>query len=160
MNDIKSFVGGVLCSLMALLDPIKDFEIAMVFVFTLNYLCGCTADAVNGTKWSMKKTLWFGLECFVFLGIIVFLFLIGHFLHKREEALFCAQWACIIASWAYAKNILRNLKQIFKKGGTMYMIVDVLYFIVSFELIEKIPYVKRYIEAKQAEINKKREKNE
>jgi hypothetical protein len=34
----------------------------------------------------------------------------------------------------------------------MYMIVDVLYFIVSFELIEKIPYVKRYVAAKQAEV--------
>lgn len=151
MNDLKSFVGGLLCGLMTLLDPIKDFEIAMVFVFTLNYLCGCTADGVNGSKWSMKKTLWFGLECFVFLGIIVFLFLIGHFLHKHDEALFCAQWACIIASWAYAKNILRNLKQIFKKGGTMYMIVDILYFIISFEMIERIPYIKKYVDAKQAE---------
>lgn len=149
MNDIKALLIGVVSCIITLLNPIRDYMTGMLIVFTFNYLVGWIADSVNGGKWSMKKTLSFGMQCFVFFGIIVFLFLIGHFMHKQAEALVGVQYVCIIAVWAYLRNSFRNLRDhILKKGSTMWLIVDILYFIISFEMIEKLPSVKKYIEHK------------
>lgn len=150
MNDIKAMLVGLVSGILILLNPIQDYVIGMLLVFTLNYLAGWTADSVNGGKWSMKKTFSFWRQCFIFFGIIVFLFVIGHYLHKHNEALIGVQYVCIIAAWAYTRNILRNLRDnILTKGSTMWLIVDILHFIVSFEMIEKIPSIKKYLDDKK-----------
>lgn len=150
MNDIKAALIALVSGVIVMLNPIEDFVIGMLIVFTMNYLVGWMADAVTGGKWSWKKTLHFGMQCFVFFGIIVFLFVIGHFLHKNEEALVGVQYICLIAAWAYCKNTLRNLKDhVVIKGSTMATVVDILYYIISFELLEKLPMVKSYLEKKK-----------
>lgn len=147
MEELKAGFVALLSGLIVMLNPIEDFIKGMLLVFTVNYLVGWIADVAKGKKWSMKKTFSFGLQCFVFFGIIAFLFVVGHFMHKHDEALIGVQYICLIALWAYSRNTLRNLKDnILKKGSTMYLIVDILLFIVSFEMLEKIPLVKKYFE--------------
>ncbi len=157
MNDWKTILMGIVSSIILMLNPIKDFVVGMLIVFTLNYLAGWTADRVTGGSWSMKKTFSFGKQCFVFFGIIVFIFVTGHFLHKGDEALIGVQYVCIIAVWAYSRNILRNLRDhILEKGTTMWQLVDILYWIISFEIIEKLPAVKKYLEKKDKEYQEER----
>ena len=46
----------------------------------------------------------------------------------------------------YTTNILRNIKKFLKTGTPAYKVVGFLYFLLSFEVVQKIPVLKEYLE--------------
>jgi len=48
-------------------------------------------------------------------------------------------------------NILRNILKVLKPNTPAYRAIDFLYFILSFEIIHKIPFLSDYLNKKQEE---------
>ena len=145
MNEIKVFFVAVISAIFSLLSPIKDYFHAMIIVFVINFLCGLIADYRSGGKWSMKKAMVFFYHILVFSLLASSIFVIGHFLHNRDEALFCVKTLCFIALWFYSINILKNLRFMLIDGTTMHSLIDFIYYIVSLKLVNKIPYLNDYL---------------
>ncbi len=145
MNEIKVFFVAVISGLLALLSPIKDFMHAMILLFVVNFLCGLIADFRQGQHWSMKKAMVFFYHVAVFFVIAVCAFMIGHFMHNEDEALYCIKTLCFIALWFYTINILKNLRVMLIDGTTMWHMVNFLYFIVSLKMVNKIPFLNDYL---------------
>jgi hypothetical protein len=145
MNEIKVFFVAVVSALLSLLSPIKDYFHAMIIVFVINFLCGLIADYRSGGKWSMKKAMVFFYHILVFSLLASSIFVIGHFMHNREEALFCVKTLCFIALWFYSINILKNLRIMLIDKTPMWNLVNFLYFIVSLKMVNKIPFLNDYL---------------
>ena len=145
MNDIKTFIIAVISGVLALLYPIKDFMHSMIIVFVINFLCGLIADYRNGGGWKMRKAMVFFYHILVFFMLASCIFFVGHFLHNREEALFCVKTLCFIALWFYSINILKNLRIMLIDKTPMWNLVNFLYFIVSLKMVNKIPFLNDYL---------------
>ena len=145
MNDIKTFIIAVISGVLALLYPIRDFMHSMIIVFVINFLCGLIADYRNGGGWKMRKAMVFFYHILVFFLLASCIFFVGHFLHNRDEALYCVKTLCFIALWFYTINILKNLRFMLIDGTTMHSLIDFIYYIVSLKLVNKIPYLNDYL---------------
>ncbi|WP_314923050.1 phage holin family protein [Prevotella pallens] len=149
------FIRGVLVTflscLLAFFAPVQDFLVSMFCLFVANVAFGVLADYVNGGEWQKRKFFVFFRDCLVFFGLIVAFFVIGYFAHRREEAATCVSVTCLLAIWAFGLNILRNCKECCLKTSSMYKLFDILYFIVSAQVIKKVPFVAEYIKSKEVE---------
>lgn len=151
MNDIRGFLIGTLWTFLSLLMPIKDFMAAMMILFGLNLVFGIVAAKFNGEDWDWKKFGMFFVCCAVFFVTVAALFLIGHFLHSEEQALFCVKWVCIAATYLFTTNILKNWRKILVPESTWYKLVDFIYYALTLGFVEKFPMYKKYQEHKQAQ---------
>ena len=124
--------------------PIKDFMLAMLCVFGANFLMGITADIAHGGHWDNKKAQMAFIHVFIFFGIACFVFIIAHLMHVQKEGIQAVSWICYAAMWFYCRNILRNLKSVVKPSTPMGGLVSFLYYVVSLQMIEKIPYLKGF----------------
>ena len=145
MNEVKTFIVAVISGMFALLLPIKDFMHAMILLFIVNFLCGLLADFRQGHHWSMKKAMVFFYHVAIFFIIAVCAFMIGHFMHNENEALYCIKTLCLIALWFYVVNILRNIKEMLVKGTTMYAMIEFLHYVVSLKLVNSVPFLNDYL---------------
>nr|DAR63561.1 MAG TPA: holin [Caudoviricetes sp.] len=149
------FIRGVLVTflscLLAFFAPVQDFLIAMFCLFVANVAFGVLADYINGGEWQRRKFFVFFRDCLVFFGLVASFYVIGYFVHRREEATTCVSVSCLLAIWAFGINILRNCRNCCLKTSSMYKLFDILYFIVSAQVIQKVPFVAEYIKNKEAE---------
>lgn len=150
LSEIKIFVGIIISSVISLFTPIQDVVLAMLILFCVNGAFGLLADIIDGNGWSNKKALSFLKQCFIFFGTLFSLFAIGHFLHEEDETFTCVKIICIITTWVFGVNILRNARQSCSNGSSMYRLFDILYYIVSVQVVEKIPFVSNYIAARKS----------
>lgn len=144
MDNIRYFCMGLLSAMAAFFSPIYDFMTAVVLLFIVNFICGLTADVVEGHRWSTKKALIFILYCFIYFGLCAFIFACGHFMHNDEGAVQCVSYICYVALYIYGVNIVRNLMKIVAKGSSLYKILDIIYYALTFEFIHKIPFLENY----------------
>lgn len=135
----------------AFFSPIKDFMTAAVLLFIVNFFCGLLADIVVGNKWKTKKALIFVWYCFLYFGLCAFVFACGHFMRNEEGAVQCVSYVCYLALYIYGVNIVRNLKKVVVSGSSMYRILDIIYYVLTFEFVKKIPYLSNYFEARRLE---------
>ena len=145
MNEVKYAICSLLSGLFSLLLPIKDFMIAMVIVFGLNYLFGWIAGMKNGERWDLKKSMVFFYHCAVFFLLSASLFIVGYFLHNQDETLGVIKVLCGIAIWFYSTNIARNWKNILVEGTTMHGVACFVYYILTLKMVDKIPYLREYL---------------
>ena len=94
MEDVKFVICSVVSGVLSLLVPIKDFMIAMIIVFSLNYLFGWVAGMVHGESWSFKKSMVFFYHCTLFFVLTSALFVTGHFMHNEGETLGVVKALC------------------------------------------------------------------
>lgn len=149
MNDIRSCLVGVMFTFLSLLSPIKDFMVAMMILFGLNLVFGIVAARFNGEEWSWKKFGMFFVCCAIFFVTVASLFIIGHYLHSDDEALFCVKWVCIAATYLFTTNILKNLRKMLVEDSPWYKLVDYGYYALTLGFVEKFPIYKKYQEHKQ-----------
>lgn len=151
------FLRGVFVALFSFLvvvfTPIKDSLIGMLILFAANGLFGLIADIMNGGGFKAKKALIFTKQCFIYYGTILFLFPVGFFLHKQEETATAIGVVSMITAWVFVANILRNCRACCPKDTPMYKIFDILYYIISVQVVEKIPFIASYIARKEGENN-------
>ena len=151
---IRSAVIALVSCLITLFSPIEDIMLGMVVLLAVNGLFGLLADIFNGVGWKTKKAIGFLYQTAVFFVLVMSLFVVGKLIHKHEEAITCVSVISVITTWVFGINILRNGRECCPKGSQMYKLFDILHYIVSVQIIEKIPYIENYIIEKQKENEK------
>lgn len=150
MEEFKFVICSVISGVMSMLFPIRDFMIAMIIVFSLNYIFGWVAGMVHGEKWSLKKSMVFFYHCTIFFVLTASLFITGHFLHNDAETLGVVKALCGVAIWFYATNIARNWQVMLVEGTTMYKVAGFVYYILTLKMVDKIPYLSEYLKKQSA----------
>lgn len=145
IDYLRCAVMTLVSSVITMFSPIRDVMIGMIILLSVNALFGLVADIIDGNGFCMRKALSFLGQCFVFFGLVTSLFAIGHFIHKHNEAVTCVSLVSIITTWVFAVNILRNCKECVPNKSPMYKLFDILHYIVSVQVIERIPYVANYM---------------
>lgn len=145
MQQIKVCFINLLAAVAGFLMPIRDFMVAMVMLFIVNFVAGIVADFVAGHGWSWKKAAMFIVYCFIFFGLASFVFTCGHYMHNHDGALQCVSFICWIAMYLYGTNICRNIKSILIEGTPLWRLFDFLYWCLSCQFIEKLPLWNQYV---------------
>ena len=148
MEDVRYILIYVVSAVVSFLAPIQDFMVATTIVFVTNFVCGLVSDIVHGDGWDTKKALLFFRDCFIYFGLITFVYANGHFLHNETAAVQSVSYIGWVALWIYTVNILRNLLTVTKQGS-MYTLLSFLYYVLSFKMIEKIPYLAEWQKSKK-----------
>ena len=147
MSDLKSMLIMVVGGVLSLLSPIEKFMWAMIVLFILNFMFGLLSAIVNKEGWSTKKAMWFFGYCAIFFVTCASLFVIGHFMGQPDEAQAVVKCICFLAVYIFSVNIVRNWRSVLLKGTAWYKFVDLLYYVLTMEVIEKLPMVRRWQEA-------------
>lgn len=145
MMDFRFFFASLFSAVMGFLAPITDFMTAAALLFAVNFIFGFLAGVVaqEGFKW--KKAFTFFVHCFIFFGLITFIFMCGHFMHNREGAIQCVSVVCYAAIYIYGTNILRNLRFLVKNDTPLYKLLDYGYYVLSLKFCQNLPYWRDYM---------------
>lgn len=146
ITELKTLVVTVFGLLASLFSPILDFMFAMLILLTTNLVFGIASARANGEEWSWKKAAMFIVFCLGLFGTFAVMFTVGHFLHQDTEAALCVKYTCFIAVWVFGTNILRNWRNMLYEGTATYKFVDVMFYILTVQFVEKLPWVKKYQE--------------
>lgn len=144
MEQIRIIIGIIVSSVLTLFTPIKDVMLAMLVLFSINGAMGLLEDILHASGWKTKKALSFLGQCAIYFGTIMSLFLIGHLVHEHDEAMTCVKFISIITVWVSGVNFLRNARSCCPESSSMYRLFDILYYVASVQVVEKIPFVQKY----------------
>ena len=137
IRNLLVTVTGVLLGYFA---PLKDIVFVIFFIFLLNCLFGLIAGiGVEGERFSLKKFFRCIMETMVFYVIVLSIYVVG-----EKGAIQCISGVVYAIIYFYAVNILRNTHRLFPKTRW----VKFLYYVLSFEIIAKIPALKGFQEHK------------
>jgi Na+/H+ antiporter NhaD/arsenite permease-like protein len=149
MNDIKSLLvwgGG---ALLTMLSPIKDFLLALMILFILDFTFGVIADKFNGEKWEWDKAKNFFKNVFYCCVIIVSLFVIGYFLHEAIASEYAVKTFCLVAFVIFFTKIVKNWRKCLIPGTEWYKLADFLYYLLSFSIVDRLKVYKDYQKFKE-----------
>ncbi len=154
-TPLKSVLVTALCAVGAFFAPIANLIFAIFIIFLLNCIAGLIADiAISRKKFDLKKFFHCLFETMVFYVIIMAIYVIGDKLLNMTGAIQCSTVIVYAILYFYSVNILRNCHLLFPDSTTL----KFLYYILSFEVIKKIPYMERFKENEQkvdVELNEK-----
>lgn len=142
MIDTRSVLYAITGTFLALLSPIRDFMLAMLILFVVNFFFGLLADIKCGADWSWRKAGMCLVYCFIFFATAASMFIIGHFMHSEEQALACVKYVCFIAIGVFGTNILRNARSLCTPGSSWHKLVSVLYYILTIKFVENFKFFK------------------
>lgn len=149
-TPLKSVLVTALCAVLAFFAPIANLIFAVFIIFLLNCVAGIIADVVTDRKsFELKKFFHCLLETLVFYVIIMSVYFIGDILLNLSGAIQCSTVIVYAVLYFYGTNILRNCIKLFPTSRTL----KFLYFVLSFEVIKKLPYMERFKE-KEKDIDK------
>ncbi|UKK52652.1 hypothetical protein [Prevotella sp. E2-28] len=158
MVEIRAALVAIISALGGFFFPVTDFMVAILILLGVNFLSGWIEDEIHGQGWKWRKAFKTFYECLVMVGIGACVFTIGHFMHKDTAAVQCLSVIYLAAMWFYAVNILNNWKKILPEGSTLYIFVSFLHFTISLKFVEKIPYLKEFMDANKANTQHKIQK--
>lgn len=146
MAEIKNAIIGMLITVWSMFNPIKDFMLAMLILFALNYVFGLICDIAKGGRWQWNKS-WrsFGYATMFFLcaaGLLI----VGKLMHAEERAVTCVSYVCWWAIYVFGLNISRNGKEICKGNEAWYKFFSFIYYVLSMEVVKKVPYLREFNE--------------
>lgn len=144
-NTIRNLVITIFGVLLGYFAPLKDIVFVIFFIFLLNCLFGLVAGVgVQGEKFSLKKFFRCIMETLVFYVIVLSIFIIGEKMGNIDGALQCISGVVYAIIYFYSVNILRNAHKLLPKSK----VIKFLYYVLSFEVIKKIPYLQQFQEKK------------
>lgn len=142
-DSIKNLIITISSILIGYFAPLKDVVFVIFFVFLLNCVFGLIAGVgVQGEKFSLKKFFRCIMETLVFYVIVLSIYLVGEKMGNPEGAIQCISGVVYAIIYFYFVNILRNAHKLLPKSKG----IKFLYYVLSFEVIKKIPYLKQYQE--------------
>jgi len=142
-DTIKNLIITISSILIGYFAPLKDVVFVIFFVFLLNCVFGLIAGVgVQGEKFSLKKFFRCIMETLVFYVIVLSVYLVGEKMGNPEGAIQCISGLVYAIIYFYFVNILRNAHKLLPKSKG----IKFLYYVLSFEVIKKIPYLKQYQE--------------
>ena len=158
-TPLKSAMVTALYAIIAFNAPIANLIFAVFIIFLLNCIAGIVADVVTDSKsFDLKKFFHCLFETMVFYVIIMAVYVIGDKLLNLAGAIQCSTVIVYAILYFYGTNILRNCAKLFPDSKT----IKFMYYVLSFEIIKKIPYMDRFKE-KEAEVTddlKKEDRND
>lgn len=142
-DTIRNLLITISSILIGYFAPLKDVVFVIFFVFLLNCVFGLIAGVgVQGEKFSLKKFFRCIMETLVFYIIVLSVYLVGEKMGNPEGAIQCISGLVYAIIYFYFVNILRNANKLLPKSkGIKFM-----YYVLSFEIIKKIPYLQEYQE--------------
>lgn len=155
-DTIRNLIVTLCSILFGYFSPLRNIVFVIFFVFLLNCLFGLVAGVgVEGEKFNLKKFFRCILETLVFYVIVLSIYLVGEKMGNEQGALQCISGVVYAVIYFYAVNILRNMHTIFPENRW----VKFLFYVLSFEVIKKIPYLQQFQERKD-EVDEKIEKED
>lgn len=124
-EQIRSFFVGVICSLIAAVNPTKGFVMALALAWAWNVWCGMRADGVINRKcknWSWKKFSYSLLELAAFLSVIELVALITYNCGDGEAGLYACKTINYIFAWSCFENGLKNLCKAHPNTKALWMV--------------------------------------
>lgn len=145
-DRIKDIIVGVVLAILAYLKPIEGELSSLMIVFVLNFVFGYLSGMIaKGENFELKKAVVCIGHATVFFVLCAAIYVIGRLKGQMEGSVQCVSFISYLVLWFYGCNILKNLKQIFKKGTPPWYVVSFLYYLMRFKFIEKIPYLSDYL---------------
>lgn len=160
MTELKGFLIAAASAIISFFLPIGDFIVAMILLFVTNFVFGLLADIVHGRGWNKRKANNFFLYCLVFFGIALCIFTIGHLLHARAEAIQGVKYLCVVSLWFFGVNIMRNWMEITPEGSTFHRLAHFIYYMLSMQVVERIPYLRQFMDGNGSYDKDKDNKND
>lgn len=151
IEQIKNMAVGIVLAILAYLEPIESELQSLFLVFFLNFLFGYLSDMVKGEEFSLKKALVCVGHATIFFILCAAVYVIGRLKGQMSGSVQCVSFITYLVIYFYSLNILRNCKKIFKDETAPWHVVNTLYFILRFKFIEKIPYLKEYLDTQRQE---------
>ncbi len=156
LNTIRNLVITIFSVLVGYFAPLKDIVFVIFFIFLLNCLFGLLAGVgIQGEKFSLKKFFRCIVETLVFYVIVLSIYVIGEKMGNPDGAIQCISGVVYAIIYFYSVNILRNAHTLIPKSK----VLQFLYYVLSFEVIKKIPYLQQFQEKKD-EVKQDLEKKE
>ncbi len=147
-DTLRNLFVTITSVLIGYFAPLKDVVFVIFFIFLLNCIFGLLAGVgVQGEKFSLKKFFRCILETLVFYVIVLSIYLVGEKMGNSSGAIQCISGVVYAIIYFYAVNILRNANKLLPKSKG----IKFLYYVLSFEVIKKIPYLQQY-QAKEQEV--------
>ena len=155
LNTLRNLVITIFSVLVGYFAPLKDIVFVIFFIFLLNCLFGLLAGVgVQGERFSLKKFFRCIVETLVFYVIVLSIYVIGEKMGNPDGAIQCISGVVYAIIYFYSVNILRNAHKLIPKSK----VLQFLYYVLSFEVIKKIPYLQQFQEKKDevvADLEKK-----
>jgi hypothetical protein len=151
LTTLKTFMMNIISALWAFFLPIHEFMYAIIALFTLNFMAGLMDDVIKQQPWSFRKAVQFFVHCVVFFVLAASIYICGHYMHNDEGAITVVSYLCYAAFFFYGTNIIRNLRNISLIDSPMYRLLDFIYYVLTFKIVEKIPYLSEYVARKRGE---------
>ena len=112
----------------------------------VNYFVGYLSGRIRyGEEFNLMKAVKCLREALIFFGLAGSIYFVGILKDMQEGAIQCVSTVVYILIYFYSTNILRNIRQILKEGTPAYKAVDFIYYLLSFEIIKKIPLLDDYL---------------
>ena len=154
-DTIKNLVITITSVVVGYFAPLKDIVFVIFFIFLHNCIFGLLAGVgVEGERFNLKKFFRCILETLVFYVIVLSIYLVGEKMGNPSGAIQCISGVVYAIIYFYTVNILRNAHKLLPKSK----VLKFLFYVLSFEIIKKIPYLQQYMEnAAAVEENIKKE---
>ena len=150
LNDLKTLLITIVGAIFTLLAPIHNFMYAMLILFGLNFFFGLLAAVVSKEGWSTKKALMFIWYCTIFFVAACAVFIIGHLMNEKQQAIAVVKYLCYAAIYIFGTNIFRNWMLILKPDTAWHKFVSLVYHILSVKFIERFQFVKEWQKKNEA----------
>ena len=145
LNTVRNLIVTIFGVLLGYFAPLKDIVFVIFFVFLLNCLFGLLAGVgVEGERFNLKKFFLCICETLVFYVVVLSIYVIGEKMGNPAGAIQCISGVVYAIIYFYCVNILRNAHKLLPKTKVIYF----LYYVLSFEIIKKIPYLQQFQEKK------------
>lgn len=149
LEQTKNFVIGIVLAVLAYLKPIEGELWSLFLIFFLNFVFGYLSGMIaKGEDFNIKKAFRCIGEATVFFILCTAIYAIGKLKGQESGALQCVSFITYTIIYFYSTNVLKNLKQIFRKGTAPWSVVAFIYYVMRFKFIERIPFLSEYMNVK------------
>lgn len=148
VTSLKNLLVTLFSVTFAYFAPVRDMVFVIFFIFAVNCIAGMVAGIVaKHERFNNKKFFHCLLETFVFYMIVLCIYVIGEKMKNLDGAMQCITGVVYAICYFYGVNTLRNLRKLFPQSRTL----NFIYYVVSFEIVRKIPYLQQFIDKEKEE---------
>lgn len=143
VTSLKNLLVTLFSVTFAYFAPVSDMVFVIFFIFAINCIAGMVAGIVaKHERFSNKKFFHCLLETLVFYMIVLSIYVIGEKMKNMEGAMQCITGVVYAICYFYGVNTLRNLRKLFPTSKPL----NFIYYVLSFEVVRKIPYLQQFID--------------
>lgn len=142
INLLKNTIVTICSLLFAYFAPISNVVFVIFYVFFVNFMAGLISGIVRQDEsFNLKKFFYCVLETMVYYIIVLSVYTVGEQMGDKTGAMQCISGVTYAIIYFYAVNVMRNLQILFPDNMT----IKFLYYIVSFEVVKKIPFLQNFL---------------